>query len=221
MMKGRRTISTSYLELFGYCCHIHCIYCTESPIRNQWIEITPAVQPGDFFIVIPHFFIALKSCTDVHTRSALTYQQATLIKLNETHLHHKSTTTARDWKQIIGWALLTVSGQFAMTAWLTEDPISPHHPLRVPRKYSIRFMIINILQLCQTAPSLSQGFIGQLLGNSCESPLWERLALIVSTKSSAVLTVNFFGLWVFNIQASKCVGTGGTGNDPKVTEILY
>ena len=27
--------------------------------------------------------------------------------------------------------------------------------------------------------------------------------------------------WTVGIQASKCVSTEGTGNDPKVTEILY
>ena len=40
--------------------------------------------------------------------------------------------------------------------------------------------------------------------------LWERLVLIVSTKSSAVLTVNFFGLWEFrrkNVSVLKVLGT--------------
>jgi len=43
-----------------------------------------------------------------------------------------------------------------------------------------------------------------------QQPLWERSVLIVSTKSSAVLTVIFFGLWEFrrqNVSVPEVLGT--------------
>ena len=45
---------------------------------------------------------------------------------------------------------------------------------------------------------------------TCKLPLRERLVLIVSTKSSAVLTTNFFGLWEFGRQNPPVLEVLGT-----------
>ena len=48
--------------------------------------------------------------------------------------------------------------------------------------------------------------------------LWERSALIVGTKGSAVLTIGFFGLWEFRRENAPVLQVP---NDLIATEILY